>query len=328
MNSQRAIKRVLQLFLVCLVSIFYVKTVLISSTAQSPNSSTQERKLKLKTFKDIPVAIHEVRKLQSETWHKDLEIEVKNISDKPIYFMGVYLIFPDESVPNGKSGITLLYGDPKNAHISWYADPGDKHLAPGETYVFTIPEMYRKGLKAKHEKHKEVTKNLELEIAMISFGDGTGFEAGMSRDYRGLKSAPSPPKEQLFRKISWSNEASTSTSVQSDCGGGNCFKWFIAFGPVSSSCSGCLTIVATTASLQPCTRLKSVWFDCDGDGQVECYNDAIDDVGSASCPGGTPTVTPTPPTTATPTPTPDCDGLPKPNPYCTCAHDPFNETPH
>jgi hypothetical protein len=96
MNSHRTsssilTKRVLPLFLICLVSIFFVKTVLISSTAQSSNSSTQERKLKLKTFKDMPVAIHEVRKLQSETWHKDLEIEVKNISDKPIYFMGVYL---------------------------------------------------------------------------------------------------------------------------------------------------------------------------------------------------------------------------------------------
>jgi hypothetical protein len=192
---------VLVLSFICLVSIFFIKTVLISSTAQSPNCFIEERKLKLKTFKDIPVAIHQVRKLQSETWHKDLELEIKNISDKPIYFIGAYLMFPDESVPSGKSGIPLLYGDSKNAHISWYADPGDKHLAPGETYVFTIPEIYRKGLKAKHEKHKEVTKNLELEIAMISFGDGTGFEAGMSRDYRGKKSALSPPTEQFFRKI-------------------------------------------------------------------------------------------------------------------------------
>ncbi|MDT4951969.1 MAG: hypothetical protein QOJ02_107 [Acidobacteriota bacterium] len=332
MNFQRTssiilIKRALQMFLICLVSIFFIKTVLISSTAQSPDSSIQERKLKLKTFKDMPVAIHQVRKLQSETWHKDLEIEVKNISDKPIYFMSAYLIFPDESVPNGKSGILLLYGDPKNAHISWYAEPEDKHLAPGETYVFTIPEMYRKGLKAKHEKHKEVTKNLELEIAMISFGDGTGFEAGMSRDYRGKNPAPSPPKEQVFRKINWSDEVSTSTSVQSDCGGGNCFRWFVAFDPAPSSCSGCLTIIATTASLQPCTRLKNVWFDCDGDGQVECYNDAIDDEGSASCPGATPTVTPTPPTTPTPTPTPDCDPNTKSNPYCRCVHSPIDGTP-
>src|SRR5947209_18784810 len=85
---------VLLLSFACLALIFLISGTLTSSTAQSPESSTQERKLKLKGFKDIPVAIREVRNLQSDTWHKDLEIEVKNISDKPIYFMLAYLIFP------------------------------------------------------------------------------------------------------------------------------------------------------------------------------------------------------------------------------------------
>ena len=191
-----ATKRFLQLFLLCISVVFLIKGILALSIAQSTESAEKERKLKLKTFKDIPVVIHKVKNLQWETWHKDLEIEVKNVSGKRIYFMLAYLIFPDESVPNGQSAISLaMYGDPKkNGDIAKYADPEDEHLEPGDTYVFTIPEMYRKGAKAKHEKSPKVTKNLVLEFAIINFGDGTGFEAGRNLDLRGKGFTPPVPE--------------------------------------------------------------------------------------------------------------------------------------
>jgi hypothetical protein len=184
-----ALKRLAQLSLICLISFFLVRTVLIASRAQSPDDAGQERKLELKTFKDIPVSIHKVKNLNSNSWHKDLEIEIKNVSDKPIYFMLAYLVFPDDPVPpGGESAIPLMYGDPKkNGHTDRYANPEDEHLAPGETYVFTVPELFKKGLKAKHEKFPERAKNLKLKFAIINFGDGTGFIAGERRDYRDKK---------------------------------------------------------------------------------------------------------------------------------------------
>ena len=271
----------------------------------SDNSATQERKLKLKAFKDIPVAIHKVINLQSETWHKDLGIEVKNISDKRIYFMLVYLIFPDESVPGGESGIPLAYGDPeKNGRIDIFADPQDEHLEPGETYVLTIEEQYKKGLKAKHEKFPHVTKNLILKVSIVNFGDGTGFEGGRSLDLRGKGNAP-PPLPGQVKKISWKASYSTATPVQSDCGSGNCFRWFVNPVPVASSCYGCLTLVATISPTEPCRRAINRYFDCDADGVPECYNQAIDDAGSASCPGA-----PTPGPTEEPTPSENCPQIP------------------
>jgi hypothetical protein len=57
-------------------------------------------------------------------------------------------------------------------------DPQDPHLNPGDTYVFTIPENLKKGLKVHHEKSPEAFKRLELHFGVISFGDGTGFEVG------------------------------------------------------------------------------------------------------------------------------------------------------
>jgi predicted Abi (CAAX) family protease len=43
--------------------------------------------------------------------------------------------------------------------------------------------MYKKGLKAKHEKLQGLTKNLTIRFARISLGDGTGFIGGQPRDY-------------------------------------------------------------------------------------------------------------------------------------------------
>jgi hypothetical protein len=293
--------------------------VLTASTAPSLQSARQERKLKLKPFKDAPVVIHKVRNLQSDEWHKDLEIEIKNISGKPIYFMLAYLIFPDQPTPSGgQAGIRLVYGDPKrNGHIDRYSNPEDEHLKPGETYVFTIPEIDRKGLAVRHKKFPEGNNNFVLELAIINFGDGTGFIAGQSRDYRGRSLAPSPPKEQKFRKISWSS-TTTNTAAQDGCG--VCFRWLVDPDPVPTSCYCRSTILATASPSEPCSRLKLVFFDCNADGNYDCYDDAIDTEASASCTGALPTPTPTP----TPEPSPGCPPeSTKPNPRCYCAADTF-----
>src|SRR5258708_18460923 len=58
----------------------------------------QERPFKMRDFKDLPLAVRQVRNLQSDLWHKDLEIEVKNNSTKPIYSILAYLEIPHEPV--------------------------------------------------------------------------------------------------------------------------------------------------------------------------------------------------------------------------------------
>jgi hypothetical protein len=334
MNPQRTgslivLKKLAQLSLVCLALLFLVKTVLIASRAQSPDDAAQERKLKLKEFKDSPVVIRKVKNLNSNSWHKNLEIEIQNISDKPIYFMLAYLVFPDDPVPpGGESGIPLMYGDPEiNGNIAKHANPEDEHLDPGETYKFTVPELFKKGLKAKQEKFPERAKNLVLKFAIINFGDGTGFEAGRSLDLRRKRSALSPPEKQVPKNVKLSHSTPTSTLLQDGCGGGNCFRWFVNPTPVSTSCSCALTRVATISLDRPCSHLTLEFFDCDGDGVPgECHNDALDDGSSTSCPGATPTPTPTPAPTP---PSGPCDENTKPNPYCFCQEEgPFGYNPH
>jgi len=145
----------------------------------------RERTLKTREFKDMPLAVREVRNLQSDTWHKDLEIEVKNVSAKPIYFMLVYLVFPDWPPPaNGRVGVPIPFGERKYIDFNTIADPRDPHLNPGETFIFRIPEKLQKGLRVKHERDPEVMKRLEFDISTVSFGDGTGIVAQRLRDWR------------------------------------------------------------------------------------------------------------------------------------------------
>src|SRR5205085_10817260 len=76
-------------------------TIPFMSSAQSPEAQApRDRTITQKHFAHMPVAIKEVRNLnKGDDWTRDLEIEVKNVSDKPIYFVLIYMEFPDIPAP-------------------------------------------------------------------------------------------------------------------------------------------------------------------------------------------------------------------------------------
>ncbi len=207
----------------------------------------EARTFKTKDFKDLPVVVTHVRNLQSETWHKDLEIDVKNVSAKPIYSILAYLIFPDDSVPSGESGIRLLFGNRKNIDVRRIAAPEDPHLDPSETFIFTIPEQFKKGLKAMHEKSPQATKKLLLRFSIISFGDGTGFWIDQLRDFR-KGSKRSHHSNRLERP------ASVRAPPQDGCG--TCGRYFIDPDRPIEICYGCDSDLATASPDMPCTPYK------------------------------------------------------------------------
>jgi hypothetical protein len=131
-----------------------------------------------------------VENLQSETWPKELRIQVKNTSSKPIYFVLAFLIFPDDPAPTGVSGIHMTYGKFGNGEIGKEVPLEEEHLGPGDSYVFEIDEVFKKGLEAKYNRTPERFRKMEFHFEIINFGDGTGFEAGRSLDLRGKKIKP------------------------------------------------------------------------------------------------------------------------------------------
>lgn len=245
-------ERLLLLLLVGTLSIFLMKAFYTLGSAQSPESPS-ERKFKVQEFNDMPLEV-KVKNLQSNEWHKDLEIAVKNVSGRPIYFILAYLTFPDDT-PRSSSdevGVSLHYGQAENIRISHLANPDDEHLDPDKSFVFTLPESIRIGFEARHKKYAGLDKNLLFRIALVSFGDGTGWEAGEPRDKRKrspehlerseLKKKRSNNPTGTLRKPSARNAfsgkylAHALISTQGECGGGNgCSPWVIA-GRFPTSC--------------------------------------------------------------------------------------------
>ncbi len=192
------------LCLTCFVVVCSIAAV--KSAAHNQAQDTQEpkfkefgvkRKLKQKVFKDMPVAIQRIKSLDEDgdKWFRNLQIEVKNGSDKPIYFISMTLEFPDITPDNDGTtgdipvvtGFILRYGNHRLMDVSKLATPEDVPLKPGETYTFEIPEGRWKGLesmKARKNLTSQSTKNIIATFSRISFGDGTGFIGGSTRDYQ------------------------------------------------------------------------------------------------------------------------------------------------
>lgn len=187
--------KLLQLLLVSASVMVLIKGGIFLSTTQS-----EERKLKNKEFAGMPVRVRKVKNVQSETWPKDLEIEIENVSNKPIYFINAVLAFPDDPAPDGMSGILLQYGKLENLDIARLADPEDEHLDPGKTVTLVVSDVYRHGLLAKQKMAPGNLKKLEFWFDTISFGDRTGFQLSEFVDVRKKKADPPQKPEKATSK--------------------------------------------------------------------------------------------------------------------------------
>jgi hypothetical protein len=218
------LKRVLLLIICGTASIFLIKAIYALGPAQSPD----ERKVKVRDFKDMPVELVEVRNLQSETWWKDLEIELKNVSKKPIYFLTAYLEFPDDRWGDSIYGVRLAWGNPKKLDMRKFAAADAEYVEPGKTFVLTIPEMYQGGLRVMQRMRPHVAKNLRLWFEKTYFGDGTGFESeGRWQDFRSDESPPKFEERHHSKRHKKEGNHSTTSIPEPICGGGNCFRWVI-----------------------------------------------------------------------------------------------------
>ena len=313
--SNSLIRQFKVLNVLSLLFILSLGSTIFLSPARSPS---QGRKYQVKGFKDMPVEIRDVRNLQkAEHWFRDLEIEVKNISDKPIYFMALTIEFPDIPVPadapeGSKTGYPLRYGNVELGDLSKLAGPKDVPIKSGETYVFKIPSGFAVGLenmKKRMNLQPEATNKIDIQVEAISFGDGTGFEGsglGGLKDYRNKtssdrksgvgSSAVQAPDLQglLFRKTSWtSNLTPSTTAAQTSCGTGNCAKYRIAYGggpycAYDPTCNyNANTDIAVIDSTQNCSRINNHYFTC---GTTQCYNQYIDYANSLNCPCPSPKI--------------------------------------
>ncbi len=153
---------------------------IVSSTAQS----TEERELEDKIPKHLPIKV-KIKKekekafkdLNNEKWLRDFELEITNTGQKPIYFLSLSITLPEITAPDGRNmGFTIHYGRSLLGNIKTKAEPDDIPIRPGETYVFSFPDIQvTSWARFRRRENKPNPKKLILNFQILSFGDATGF---------------------------------------------------------------------------------------------------------------------------------------------------------
>jgi hypothetical protein len=353
----------LLLSFICLTAMFLINGTLAPSIAQSP----EERELKDTIPKHLPIKVKikkekekAFRDLKNEKWMRDFELEVTNTGDKPIYLLHMLLILPEITAPDGINvGFLLHYGRRELGDIETKAGPDDIPIKPGETYVFSFPEIKVESWERfKRRENRPDPKKLILHFQILSFGDGTGF---VGNDGKPIPHAPNNrssldrcgPEQNLIdsavmevQQASWRTQP-TRYSID------DLPAKFLLANFLSTESS---KLPSLNFNLQPqtccpgngCFRSKPYVSSCfcgdkDGLDAASCSDPfgscnlpiyIWDPCGNGNClqvditACGSTTPTPEPTTNPTVTPTRDCNPNTKPNPTCTCEHDPFNGTPY
>ena len=116
------------------------------------------------------------RDLENDNWARELELEVKNIGDKPIYFLWFHLLVPEAKIADSYQGFTIMYGRMELADLKNRPTADDVPINPGETKVLTIEDVGVRGWdQARSEGLVPRIHGVRLILQYLSFGDGTGF---------------------------------------------------------------------------------------------------------------------------------------------------------
>jgi hypothetical protein len=152
----------------------------------------EERQVEDKIPKHVPLKIKlraekeaAFKDLKNDLWYQDFELEVTNTSDKPIYFLELWVILPEIISENGKRvGIPLRYGRADFIQFNTLPIATDIPIQPRETYTFTIPEKYQRGWRThKVGENRPDPRKVQVTFTQLSFGDGTGFDGGDAMPY-------------------------------------------------------------------------------------------------------------------------------------------------
>ena len=143
-------------------------------SGQESPSGSQVKKLVNLVPRHLPLKV-KVKNFHNEKWVRDLEVEVTNTSDKPIYFLEFFVVMPDvKSIIGSPVGFPLRYGRMALIDYTQPLQPDDVGIQPGETYTFKISERHLKGWEINKGNRPE-PQRVDLIFVQLNFGDGTGF---------------------------------------------------------------------------------------------------------------------------------------------------------
>jgi hypothetical protein len=191
MNSED--RRFTSLKMLLLLAIFTIASVVFcfKSLAPSLAQNDQEREIEDKIPKHLPLKVQlkkekeaKIKDFKNDAWLLDFELEVTNTSEKPIYFLNMWILYPEFVENGGIKGVPLRYGRLDFIKSETRPLPDDIPIKPGETYTFKILDQDRQAWS--NRKAAGVALNprkLRFIFSDLSFGDGTGFSGTTGLPY-------------------------------------------------------------------------------------------------------------------------------------------------
>jgi hypothetical protein len=118
------------------------------------------------------------RDLDNDNWARDLEIEVKNTGDKPIYFLYFALDAPEAKIQDSYQSFGIVYGRVALSKWEERPTPEDVPIKPGETVILKIEETQLRGWDQARDAGLVPKRihGVRLWFQDLGFGDGTGFD--------------------------------------------------------------------------------------------------------------------------------------------------------
>lgn len=159
-------------------------------------------KVKIKREKE-----RKFRDLENDDWPRDLELEVKNVGEKPIYFLLFVLEIPEAKVNGSHQVFSIVYGRVELADLNNRPNADDVPIRPGDTNVLKIEDMSIRGWPDQRSRGLLPPRihGVRLRFQDLSFGDGTGFFGGTGAPRPKPDSQPNghglpAPTVKIFRR--------------------------------------------------------------------------------------------------------------------------------
>jgi hypothetical protein len=179
----------------------------------------EQREIENKIPKHLPLKVklkkekeEKVKDFKNEDWVREFELEVANISEKPIYFLNMYVLLPEFVNQNGAvKGMPLRYGRMDFVKLDTRPLPDDIAIKPGETYTFKILDQDLRAWSVRKAAGLAPNpRKLQFIFASLSFGDGTGFSGTTGLPYPNKQISQteldSRCLEQRAQKQEWSGD--------------------------------------------------------------------------------------------------------------------------
>jgi len=171
--------------IITLLALLVIACGVISSMAQSP--AKEERKIENPVQEKIPVKVkvkneNSLKDKKNKNWARELELEVKNTSNKPIYYVHVDIAMPDIIISGGKFVLMMAYGRKELSFPDEALKPDDVPILPGESVTLKIPEGQLKGYEKSRDQDKMYSdpERVEIEVNAVRTDDTYFFKSGQS----------------------------------------------------------------------------------------------------------------------------------------------------